>query len=57
MDWITEKGYDPVYGARPIKRALQRELETPVAKEILSGKYNNKKLIYVDVQAGKLHLS
>ena len=34
-----ERGYDPVYGARPVKRALQRELETPLARRIVAGDY------------------
>jgi ATP-dependent Clp protease ATP-binding subunit ClpB len=39
LDWLATTGYDPVYGARPLKRAIQRELETPIAKAILSGSY------------------
>jgi ATP-dependent Clp protease ATP-binding subunit ClpB len=35
LDWLASVGYDPVYGARPLKRAIQRELETPIAKGIL----------------------
>ncbi|MFN7820504.1 MAG: ATP-dependent chaperone ClpB, partial [Cyanobacteriota bacterium] len=35
LDWLAGVGYDPVYGARPLKRAIQRELETPIAKAIL----------------------
>jgi ATP-dependent Clp protease ATP-binding subunit ClpB len=35
--WLAEKGFDPVYGARPVKRTLQRELETPIARKIISG--------------------
>jgi len=36
--WLAEKGYDPVYGARPLKRVIQRELQNPLAEMILSGK-------------------
>ncbi len=39
LDWLASVGYDPVYGARPLKRAIQRELETPIAKAILAGTY------------------
>src|SRR4029079_19160111 len=35
--WIAEAGYDPVYGARPLKRVIQRELQNPLAEKILSG--------------------
>jgi ATP-dependent Clp protease ATP-binding subunit ClpB len=34
---LVREGYDPVYGARPLKRAIQREIDTPLAKKILSG--------------------
>lgn len=37
--WLAEAGYDPVYGARPLKRTIQREVETPIAKGILGGEY------------------
>lgn len=40
LDHIIELGYDPAYGARPLKRAIQRELETPIARAIISGKEN-----------------
>jgi ATP-dependent Clp protease ATP-binding subunit ClpB len=36
---IANVGYDPVYGARPLKRAIQQEIENPLAKEILAGKF------------------
>jgi ATP-dependent Clp protease ATP-binding subunit ClpB len=36
-NWIAEKGYDPVYGARPLKRFLQKQVETRMAKNIISG--------------------
>jgi ATP-dependent Clp protease ATP-binding subunit ClpB len=35
--WLVHSGYDPAYGARPLKRAIQREIETPLARKILSG--------------------
>jgi ATP-dependent Clp protease ATP-binding subunit ClpB len=35
--WAAEKGYDPVFGARPLKRFLQRHLETPLARAVISG--------------------
>src|SRR5690606_38667109 len=36
---VASAGFDPVYGARPLKRAIQQQIENPLAKEILSGKY------------------
>jgi ATP-dependent Clp protease ATP-binding subunit ClpB len=53
-DWLANAGYDPVYGARPLKRAIQRELETPIAKAILAGKYHEGDEISLDVESDKL---
>ena len=55
-DWLAAIGYDPVYGARPLKRAIQRELETPIAKAILSGRYSEGQHIEVDVESERLVL-
>jgi ATP-dependent Clp protease ATP-binding subunit ClpB len=49
LDWLASAGYDPVYGARPLKRAIQRELETPIAKAILAGTFPEGSTIAVDV--------
>jgi ATP-dependent Clp protease ATP-binding subunit ClpB len=49
LDFLAEVGYDPVYGARPLKRAIQRELETAIAKGILRGDYHDGDTIFVDV--------
>ncbi len=49
LDWLAAVGYDPVYGARPLKRAIQRELETPIAKAILAGTFPASSTIAVDV--------
>ena len=37
QEWLADAGYDPVYGARPLKRVIQRELQNPLAEKILSG--------------------
>jgi len=49
IDFVAEVGYDPVYGARPLKRAIQKELETAIAKAILRGDFHNGDTIFVDV--------
>ncbi len=54
LDRLGEAGFDPVYGARPLKRAIQQQLENSLAQEILAGHYNPGDLIKVDVQADKL---
>ena len=49
---IADAGFDPLYGARPLKRAIQSELENPLAKEILSGRFAAKDTIRVDAAGG-----
>ncbi len=49
---IAEAGFDPVYGARPLKRAIQQEIENRLSKMILQGKFGPKDTIVVDVEAG-----
>ncbi len=46
---LVRSGYDPTYGARPLKRAIQKELETPLARKILSGDVKDGQRIYVDM--------
>ena len=55
--WLATAGYDPVYGARPLKRAIQRELETPIAKAILAGRYGEGSTARVDVEHEQLSFS
>ena len=54
LDFLVEVGYDPVFGARPLKRAIQRELETQIAKGILRSEFRNGDTIYVDVENERL---
>ena len=49
MDWLGSVGYDPVYGARPLKRAIQNHLETPLAKAILAGQFSAGDKITADL--------
>ena len=51
---IADAGFDPVYGARPLKRAIQSEIENPLAKEILSGRFAAKETIIVDAEGGRI---
>ena len=55
-DWLSSVGYDPMFGARPLKRAIQRELETPLAKAILSGRVMEGDTVHVDVQDERLSI-
>ncbi|MGZ3237144.1 MAG: ATP-dependent chaperone ClpB, partial [Burkholderiaceae bacterium] len=51
---IAEAGFDPVYGARPLKRAIQQQIENPLSKLILEGKFGPKDVIHIDVKDGAL---
>ncbi len=48
LDYLAEVGFDPIYGARPLKRAIQQYLENPLAQDILQGKFSPKDKIFVD---------
>ncbi len=52
LDQLARDGYDPAYGARPVKRAIQREVETPVAKEIVAGRYPPGSTVKVTARDG-----
>src|SRR3954471_16716333 len=51
---LAKEGFDPVYGARPLKRAVQSQIENPLAKAILEGRFAPKDTIYVDWRGGKM---
>ncbi|PLZ03643.1 ATP-dependent chaperone ClpB [Burkholderia sp. WAC0059] len=53
LEQIGKVGYDPLFGARPLRRAIQQEIENPVAKLILAGRFGPKDVIPVDVHDGK----
>jgi len=55
FDLLGNVGFDPVYGARPLKRAIQQQLENPLAQQILSGVYGNGDTVLVDAEGGHLH--
>ena len=54
FDLLGNVGFDPVYGARPLKRAIQQQIENPLAQEILSGKFASGDVVRVDAEGGKL---
>ena len=51
-DFLTEKGYDPQYGARPLKRAVQKYLEDELAEAIIKGEIEKEKVVHVDYKEG-----
>jgi len=54
LDLIGEAGFDPVYGARPLKRAIQSQLENPLAQEILAGRFGPGSTVMVDAEGDQL---
>lgn len=57
INHIAKMGYDPVYGARPLKRTIQQELENPIAKDMLEEKFLPGDIIFVDYIDGKIKLT
>ena len=51
---LAEAGYDPVYGARPLKRAIQHRIENPLAQEILKGSFGPGSTVKIDVDNGEI---
>ncbi len=54
---LARSGYDPVYGARPLKRAIQREIETPLSRLILTSEVRDNSTVLVDVSGGRITFS
>jgi ATP-dependent Clp protease ATP-binding subunit ClpB len=54
--WLAERGYDPVYGARPLKRVIQKELVDPIARRLLEGEFADGEVISVSAGEGKLQI-
>ncbi len=55
--WLADKGYDPVYGARPLKRAIQKEVQDPLARMILEGRIKDGENVKISVEDSKLILN
>jgi len=54
INYLSEKGYDPQFGARPVKRVIQRDVLNELSKEILSGKITTDSIVLIDAFDGKL---
>jgi ATP-dependent Clp protease ATP-binding subunit ClpB len=57
LEELAKVGFDPVFGARPLKRAIQQRIENPVSKLILQGRFGPKDVIPVDVERGEFVFS
>ena len=55
--WLAERGYDPVYGARPLKRVIQKELQDPLARLVLEGKVADNSTVEIDVEGDILSIN
>jgi ATP-dependent Clp protease ATP-binding subunit ClpC len=51
--WLAKEGYDPAFGARPLRRAIQKHVESPLSVDLLAGKYKNGATVLVDVDETK----
>src|SRR5574341_2393373 len=56
-EYLAREGFDPVYGARPLKRAIQRLLQDPLARRLLDGEFQDGDRIRVDLQGGEIVLA
>ena len=56
INWLADKGYDPAYGARPLKRVIQTELQDPLAEQILAGEIHDGMEVKVVATGGRLLL-
>jgi ATP-dependent Clp protease ATP-binding subunit ClpB len=56
IHWVAQKGFDPLYGARPLKRVIQTELLNPLSKDLISGHYKVGDRLRVQVEENKLVL-
>lgn len=55
-DWLGKQGYDPSYGARPLKRVIQKSVQDELARELLAGRIADGDKIQVDLKGGKIHI-
>ena len=53
-DWLAEEGYDPQFGARPLRRTLQKHVESPLSKQVLGGQFHAGDVVVVNVADGQL---
>ena len=54
MDYLAKKGFDPEYGARPVKRVIQRDILNELSKKLLAGEVHSDSTIVIDVDNGRI---
>ena len=55
--WLADKGYDPAYGARPLKRVIQKWVQDPLAQSLLAGEISDGSTVKISVSQGKLTIN
>ena len=53
---MANKGYDVAFGARPLRRVIEREVETPLAKKLIAGEVNEGDTVLIDVENGEIEI-
>jgi ATP-dependent Clp protease ATP-binding subunit ClpA len=56
-DWLGEKGYDPVFGARPLRRVIQNEVEDRLSEALLEGRFGPGDTVLLDAEGGEIVLT
>jgi ATP-dependent Clp protease ATP-binding subunit ClpC len=56
-DWLGEKGYDPIFGARPLRRVIQNELEDRLSEALLEGRFGPGETVLIDCEGGEIVLT
>jgi ATP-dependent Clp protease ATP-binding subunit ClpB len=54
VDWLAERGFDPLFGARPVKRLMQKEIVNKLSRAIIAGEVDREKVVRIDIQGGNL---
>jgi ATP-dependent Clp protease ATP-binding subunit ClpB len=52
--WLAEKGFDPLFGARPVKRLIQKEVVNELSKALIAGTIDKEKPVRIDIRSGEL---
>jgi ATP-dependent Clp protease ATP-binding subunit ClpB len=52
--WLADKGFDPLFGARPVKRLIQKEVVNELSKSLIAGTIDKEKAIRIDIRSGEL---
>ena len=54
VEWLADRGFDPLFGARPVKRLIQKEIVNELSKAIIAGEVDKEKVVRIDIRGGNL---